>query len=48
MVTEIETNNVQFFLGPAGSGAPMHFHRFDERKKNHFVIVVVEVVSLVF
>lgn len=25
--TEILTMNTQFYLGPAGSGAPMHFHR---------------------
>lgn len=25
--TEIVVQNMQFFLGPAGSGAPMHYHR---------------------
>ena len=26
-VTETDIKNVQFYLGPAHSGAPMHFHR---------------------
>ena len=26
-ITEIETRTMQFYLGPAESGAPMHFHR---------------------